>query len=379
MYNYTTNYTITESDLIPGKELLTFANGIETSVSRSINYYISKGRLMYANNAADVPFDNVGDGFVLNFGENSFNILQVAFSKYGKIYTRWGTGSEWSEWQQVGGDTDLETKVTELETFKNSVPATYETIANVATVRSDVTDLQGRMSTAEGSIDTLEDKVAELEPKTNLVSSDTIAVENETSQTKLNLAAGVLADINKSLKLPISAPSTTQLVGVSTGKLQIGLAVGTGLKVKDSALHTGIKKIYTSGVVDYDGDNTDIGSLSKTLVDTTNNIYIATVALNSDSVGGQLGYVYNYNVILQSNDFTGTAGGLVGTLFTWMGEYDDPETGNLAGWTRYSVYIQLSPSTYRYNVRVGTNEPDRILGGFTQVEVTIYEVPLLPL
>lgn len=216
-----------------------------------------------------------------------------------------------------------------------------------------------------------------MKAKTNLVSSDTITVMNETSQTKLNLAADVLADVNNSLKLPVSAPSSTELVGVTSGNAQVGLSIGKGFKFTNNTIQAGIKKIYTSGVVTYDGNSTEIGSFSKTLVDTTNNIYVAAVALKSTSEGGQSNYMYNYNVILQPNNFGGgTAGQLIGTLYTYRDAYDD-EIGNTTGYTTYSTYVAINPVSVNYNVRVATNQPNTSLGGFSQVEVTIYEVPLL--
>ena len=99
-------------------------------------------------------------------------------------------------------DTALGNRITELETFKNTtVPATYETIAKVDLVRSNVaanstaiTALQGRMTEAEGDITNLQDNKAD---KANTLAGYGIGdayTKNETDTQISNAVKGILGD-----------------------------------------------------------------------------------------------------------------------------------------------------------------------------------------
>ena len=71
----------------------------------------------------------------------------------------------------------------------------------------------------------------------NFVSSEEIVV----SENKLMLANAVINKVNNSLQAPTTAPTATELVGISTSKAQINIPLGSSLKLENGHLETSTK------------------------------------------------------------------------------------------------------------------------------------------
>nr|DAJ89570.1 MAG TPA: hypothetical protein [Caudoviricetes sp.] len=71
----------------------------------------------------------------------------------------------------------------------------------------------------------------------NFVSSEEIVV----SGNKLMLANAVSNKVNNSLQAPTTAPTATELVGVSTSKAQVNIPLGSSLKLENGHLETSTK------------------------------------------------------------------------------------------------------------------------------------------
>jgi hypothetical protein len=69
-----------------------------------------------------------------------------------------------------------------------------------------------------------------------IVDSDTITVMADGKAISLHLNADIVADIQRALKIPMTKPTSTELVGVDNTKSQVGIKIGEGLELENDTL-----------------------------------------------------------------------------------------------------------------------------------------------
>ena len=192
---------------------------------------------------------DVKKGYILSKNGNLFNIVA-------------NTGSElyidfWANIKGPKGDTGA----TGPQGPAGPAGGGDSRIVNINIVTADPTSVtadneDGITITSQATItDTNGTYTATATNKVPIVGSDTITIDvNEDEKVEAHLDSEIVAKLGKTLITPMSAPASTQLVGIDTTNSQANISIGDGLMLANNTLSAAggggsSKKLYLHSIV----------------------------------------------------------------------------------------------------------------------------------
>ncbi len=185
-----------------------------------------------------------------------------------------------------------------------------------------------------------------------IVDSDTITVMANGKAVSLHLNAEIVADIQRALKIPMSKPIFTELVGVDNTKSQVSIEIGEGLELKGNVLSA-------------TGGGEGGGSFTKEVV----SIDIEKLLVNQDI---ELFLELSNRFINGEIVIVGTLGSQYG-IITAVEKKSDTEYNwglTTSGW--YSTVDEVTPVVYVYGIELSGNELLIVQGEIANPDLTDY-------